>query len=192
MTPVANPTPVLTTEQALIQARATGAPVAVTGATTTTDTVTANPTGTLTLTRTLVPVRKQIAGVWKNLDPTLVWASDGGLTTTTTTSTLNLSGGGSGPLATMRGSGRSLALTLPVPLPAPTLTGPTATYPAILPEVDLQVTADPQGGFTEIFIVHTPAAQRLARVRVFSGFLRGLCEYVVQRAAAHTGLRPIP
>ncbi len=41
-------------------------------------------------------------------------------------------------------------------------------------------------------IVHTPAAQRLARVRVFSDFLRGLCEYVVQRAAAHTGLRPIP
>ncbi len=41
-------------------------------------------------------------------------------------------------------------------------------------------------------IVHTQAAQRLARVRVFSGFLRGLCEYVVQRAAAHTGLRPVP
>ncbi len=41
-------------------------------------------------------------------------------------------------------------------------------------------------------IVHTPAAQRLARVRVFSGFLRELCEYVVQRAATHTGLRPIP
>jgi DNA-binding transcriptional LysR family regulator len=41
-------------------------------------------------------------------------------------------------------------------------------------------------------IVHAPAAQRLARVRVFSEFLRGLCEYVVQRAAAHTGLRPVP
>lgn len=41
-------------------------------------------------------------------------------------------------------------------------------------------------------IVHTPAAERLARVRVFSEFLRGLCEYVVQRAAAHTGMRPIP
>jgi hypothetical protein len=27
---------------------------------------------------------------------------------------------------------------------------------------------------------------------VFTGFLRELCEYVVQRAAAHTGLRPIP
>lgn len=41
-------------------------------------------------------------------------------------------------------------------------------------------------------IVHAPAAQRLARIRVFSEFLRGLCEYVVQRAAAHTGLRPVP
>ena len=41
-------------------------------------------------------------------------------------------------------------------------------------------------------LVHTPLAQRLARVRVFSEFLHGLCEYVVQRAAAHTGLKPIP
>jgi DNA-binding transcriptional LysR family regulator len=41
-------------------------------------------------------------------------------------------------------------------------------------------------------IVHTQAAERLARVRVFSEFLRGLLEYVVRRAAAHTGLPPIP
>jgi len=41
-------------------------------------------------------------------------------------------------------------------------------------------------------IVHTQAAQRLARVRVCSDFLRMLCEYVQQRAAAHTGLQPIP
>jgi DNA-binding transcriptional LysR family regulator len=41
-------------------------------------------------------------------------------------------------------------------------------------------------------IVHTPAAQRLARVRVVSEFLRELCGYVVQRAAAHTGLKPVP
>jgi DNA-binding transcriptional LysR family regulator len=41
-------------------------------------------------------------------------------------------------------------------------------------------------------LVHSRAAQKLARVRVFSAFLRELCEYVVQRAAAHTGLRPIP
>ena len=41
-------------------------------------------------------------------------------------------------------------------------------------------------------IVHTPAAQRLARVRVVSEFLRGLCEYVIERAAVHTGMKPIP
>lgn len=40
-------------------------------------------------------------------------------------------------------------------------------------------------------IVHTQAAQRLARVRVCADFLRELCRYVVQRAAAHTGLQPI-
>ncbi len=40
-------------------------------------------------------------------------------------------------------------------------------------------------------IVHTLAAQRLARVRVFSDFLRGLLEYVAQRAALHTGLPAI-
>ena len=40
-------------------------------------------------------------------------------------------------------------------------------------------------------IVHTPAAHKLARVRVFTGFLRGLLEYVVQRASAHTGLPPV-
>jgi len=41
-------------------------------------------------------------------------------------------------------------------------------------------------------IVHTPAAKNLARVRACADFLRGLCEYVVQRAAAHTGLKAIP
>ena len=41
-------------------------------------------------------------------------------------------------------------------------------------------------------IVHTQAAQRLARVRVCGDFLRELCQYVVQRAAAHTGMKPIP
>ncbi len=41
-------------------------------------------------------------------------------------------------------------------------------------------------------IVHTQAAQRLARVRVCADFLRELCRYVVQRAAAHTGLKAIP
>lgn len=39
-------------------------------------------------------------------------------------------------------------------------------------------------------IVHTPAAERLARVRVFSDFLRTLLDGVVRRASAATGLTP--
>ncbi len=39
-------------------------------------------------------------------------------------------------------------------------------------------------------IVHTQAAQRLARVRVFSGFLRTLLDKVARRAAAAAGLPP--
>lgn len=39
-------------------------------------------------------------------------------------------------------------------------------------------------------IVHTPAAQRLARVRVFAEFLHVLLEGVVRRSAAATGLPP--
>ena len=41
-------------------------------------------------------------------------------------------------------------------------------------------------------IIHTPAAHKLARVRVFTEFLRGLLDYVVRRAAQHTGLPPTP
>lgn len=41
-------------------------------------------------------------------------------------------------------------------------------------------------------IVYTPAAQRLARVRVFSEFLRELLEGVVRRTSAATGLAPEP
>jgi LysR family transcriptional regulator, regulator for bpeEF and oprC len=39
-------------------------------------------------------------------------------------------------------------------------------------------------------IVHTPAAERLARVRVFSEFLRTLLDGVARRAAGATGLAP--
>lgn len=44
----------------------------------------------------------------------------------------------------------------------------------------------------ELSVVHTPAAQRLARVRVFSDFLRGLIHEVSRRARSATGLAADP
>jgi len=145
-------------DQAIVQAKASGQPVAVTAATSPTETVTANPDGTLTLTQAVRPVRKLVGGVWKDLDATLLVDTDGRITPAVATGDLHLSGGGTGPLATMSGGGRSLGLTLPFALPQPTLSGPTATYANVLPDVDLSVTGNTQGGFSEVLIVKNAAA----------------------------------
>jgi hypothetical protein len=148
----------LTTEQALAEARATGKTVQVETATTASSTLAANPDGSYTLTQTLAPVRKMVAGTWKTLDATLTRNSDGTLSPAVATGSLTLSDGGAGPLATMRSGVASLALTLPVTLPTPTLNGASATYPAVLPGVDLTVTADTLGGFSEVLTVENASA----------------------------------
>ena len=149
----------LTAAQVLARAAATGRRVPVPGATTPTDTLTANPNGTLTLTRSLVPVRKRVGGTWRPLVAQLRRAAGGSIATTTTTSSLRLSSGGGGPLATMRtAAGQSLSVWLPVRLPAPVLSGSSATYRDVLPGVDLRVTADTQGGFSEVLVVKNAAA----------------------------------
>ena len=76
-----------------------------------------------------------------------------------TSSALALSAGGSGPLAVMTTDARTLSLSWPGgALPAPTLSGATATYAGVLPGVDLAVTANPQGAFSEVFIVKNATA----------------------------------
>ncbi|GAA3273475.1 hypothetical protein GCM10020218_018230 [Dactylosporangium vinaceum] len=144
-------------------------------ATTATDTLAANPNGTLTLNRTVVPVRKQIAGVWTPLDATLQPNPDGSLSPKVATSDLRLSGGGNRSLAQMTRRGGTLGLDLPFSLPVPTLSGATATYPNVLPDVDLQVTATDQGGFSEVLVVRTaqaaanPLVRQLAMPLTISG-----------------------
>jgi hypothetical protein len=146
-------------EQTMAQARRTGTAVEVPGATTATDTLTANPNGTLTLTRSLVPARKLVSGKWVGLDPTLQFDADGSISPRVTTGAVSLSGGGNGPLATLHGpSGASLALGLPVILPKPSLAGNTATYASVLPGVDLQVSVDPQGSLRQVLVVHDAQA----------------------------------
>ncbi len=142
--------------KASAQAQATGKAVSVAAATTSTESEVANPDGTFTLTQSVAPVRKYESGDWKTLDSTLVRHDDGTVTPAVTTSDLTLSGGGDDPLAVMWDRGRSLSLTVPTSigtLPAPVLSGSSATYPDVLDGVDLKVTADTQGGFSEVLIV---------------------------------------
>ncbi|MEU5310731.1 LamG-like jellyroll fold domain-containing protein [Streptomyces sp. NPDC021562] len=151
----------LSEDQALTKARTTGKPVLATAETTDSSTLTANPNGTLTLRQTLAPVRKRVHGRWKDLDPTLVRHADGTISPKVSTSSLALSGGSAtGPLATMRAGSGSLAVSLPAAftLHAPTLSGSTATYHDVLPGVDLSVTAQETGGFSEVLVVKNATA----------------------------------
>jgi hypothetical protein len=159
----ASPSRELSEDQALARAQATGKPVQATAATTATSTLTANPDGTLTLSQNLTPVRKLVHGTWQGLDATLVRSADGTISPKVSTSSLILSGGGTGgPLATMRSGDGSLAVSLPsaFALHAPTLAGATATYPSVLPGVDLTVTAQTSGGFSEVLVVKNATAAK--------------------------------
>src|SRR5688572_12145574 len=86
------------------------------------------------------------------------------------------SGGGTGPLARITSGGREVAMGWPAALPAPVLSGDTATYPNVLPDVDLVLTADSMG-FSEVLVVKTPAAARhpdVRRLRLSLGSTNGL------------------
>jgi hypothetical protein len=147
-----------TPPQALAQAKRTGKAVPVTGATTATSTLTANPNGTLTLTEDAVPVRAEVDGTWRALNPDLVRNADGTLSPAVSTSPLALSAGGAGPLATMTDGPYALSVYAPMRLPAPTVSGATATYAGVLPGVDLIVTAEASGGYSEDLRVDNRAA----------------------------------
>jgi hypothetical protein len=161
---------------ALAKAQATDEPVTVSTLTTGDSTTQALPDGELATTTTVLPTRMQDAsGAWVNIDPTLVQNADGSITTTATPNTLALSGGGTGPVITTTDpSGDSMALSLPVSLPAPALSGASATYSDIYPGIDFTVTANPSGGFSDVFTVENATAQAQAQNLQFTTSLSGL------------------
>lgn len=146
-------------ERAAAQARATGKPVLVAGMTTSTSQTSVQPNGSITLNQVLAPVRALRGGQWRNLNPALSRGPSGRVVPAVTASGLTLSGGGSGPLAVLTNGGHTLTVTWPgISLPAPVLSGATAVYVSVLPGVDLQVTADGQGGISTVLVVHDAAA----------------------------------
>jgi Concanavalin A-like lectin/glucanases superfamily len=166
----------LSAAQAMSQAKASHQPVLVTSLTTATSQTTARPDGKFVLHESLGPVRAWRAGRWQPLDPTLTHAG-GRISPQVTTSGLSLSGGGAGPLAVMSALGRTLTLSWPTPLPAPVLSGPTATYRDVLPGADLIVTADGQGGFSDVLAIKNAtaaASPALRSLRLGATATRGL------------------
>ncbi|GLW54081.1 ricin-type beta-trefoil lectin domain protein [Kitasatospora phosalacinea] len=152
---------------ALRQAQETGKQVRIDSMTNETTEVFANPDGrTLSSEANAQDVRTKRNGTWQELDASLRANADGTVTPALTGSDLVLSGGGSGPLAKITtADGTSMAISAPFPLPKPTLDGPTATYASVLPDVDLLVTARPDGGWRDVIVVKTAQAAADPRLK---------------------------
>ncbi|MEH1129519.1 LamG-like jellyroll fold domain-containing protein [Micromonospora sp. CPCC 206061] len=147
-------------------AHAQGSRVEAVDLRTETRTVYAEPDGTMTAELSARAVRaRQADGTWSAVDTTLVRRPDGTVGPRAAVVDLSFSGGGAkAPMVRYGSEGRWVALAWPGRLPAPTLSGNTATYPEVLPGVDLLLTADVDG-YAQHLVVKNRAAAANPAVR---------------------------
>lgn len=156
-------------DQAAALAAKTGKPVPINALTSETWQVSAEPGGGLALADNPAPVRTLQHGSWVPVNTTLRKNADGTFSPTATAyATVRLSGGGTGALvSTTTADGANYQLSWPTALPTPSVSGSSATYPNVIPGVDLQVNPNDAGGFSEVLIVHDAKAAadpRLAKL----------------------------
>nr|WP_260693760.1 LamG domain-containing protein [Streptomyces sp. BHT-5-2] len=149
--------PAPTEDAALEQARRTGREVEVASLRGESVDVVATAEGKLQARQYLRPVRARVGGRWQDIDTDLAKRDDGTVAPKVASVGLAFSGGGDGPLVRMRRAGRELALSWPGKLPAPMVDGAVATYPDVLPDVDLRMGAQADG-FTQLLVVKSAQA----------------------------------
>jgi hypothetical protein len=137
----------------------------------------ANPDGTLTRRESFEPQRVRRNGAWIPVDLTLAARPDGTVGPKAASVDVRLSDGGPAGdvLATAVKDGSEIGLGWADSLPQPHLDGPVATYPEVLPGVDLTVTAT-RKGFSELLVVKTAEAAKNPRLTEisFSNHTRGV------------------
>jgi RHS repeat-associated protein len=156
---------------AMLTARVQGSRVEILSERTETSSTYANPDGTLTTEQYAGPIRfRDGAGSWRDIDLTLEQAADGSVRARAHPLGLALAGPGGAPgktrdLVTLAAGGRKVRLGWRGPLPRPMVGGTRATYPDVLPDVDLVVEAT-RTGFEQSLVVKSrpadPAALALA------------------------------
>ncbi len=136
-----------------------GHPVVVDADTTSTTQVSALPDGTMQMVQSTVPVRVKSGSGWVPLDVTLARDSAGYIAPKAADVPVVFGAGGTSVLARVQTkTGKWLEESSPFGvLPTPVLDGATATYPNVLPDVDLMLTATPQG-MSEVLVVKTATA----------------------------------
>jgi hypothetical protein len=118
----------------------------------------ANADGTWSLSVAAEPVRvQQPSGSWTPVDLTLHSNGDGTVSPAASPVPTVLSAGDAAAMAKLSAGGGTLTMGWPGNLPAPVLSGAQATYPEVLPGVDLVVSAT-EAGADEVLVVKTPAA----------------------------------
>ncbi|MEV7388613.1 LamG-like jellyroll fold domain-containing protein [Streptomyces sp. NPDC091215] len=129
--------------------------------------VVANPDGTFTRTDSSMPERARQHGKWVPIDTTLVRRADGTWAPKAAVTDVRFSSGGSHELVTMGSGSDRLGFSWPGRLPKPVISKDTATYPNVLPQVDLQLTAD-ASGYSSILVVKSRKAAADPRLRNLS------------------------
>lgn len=164
----ADPTSEVTVAAARRAAHASGKPVEVTAFRGETREVYAESNGSFTSVEHLRPVRTRQGDRWVAIDTRLRTRPDGSVAPVASSVDLSFSGGGTAPMARLDRAGRGLSLSWPASLPKPRLDGDTATYPDVLPGVDLRLRAEADG-MSQLIVVRTPQAAkdpRLANLRL--------------------------
>ncbi|MEH1164203.1 hypothetical protein V6V47_02310 [Micromonospora sp. CPCC 205539] len=143
--------------QATAAAQRTGRRVEVLSARTELTQVFAKPAGGFVAESAAVPQRvRQGDGSWADVDLSLRRDS-AGWRPAISPSDVVFSSGGRGPAATLANAGSSMTLGWPGVLPAPSVSADAATYPEVLPGVDLVLRAT-HTGFTHVLVVKTSQA----------------------------------
>ena len=175
------------------QAAKTRKAVVVDGLTTETQQIQAQPNGRFLLTENTQPVRTQQRGAWVPVDMSLHRNTNGSFSPAATAyGAVTFSGGGHAPLASTTSGATTYTVSWPGTLPSPTVSGSTATYPNVLPGVDLAVTATVDGGFSDVLIVHTAAAAhdpQLANLSLPTTLTGGQLQQQSQGTITITGTR---
>ncbi|WP_067503791.1 RHS repeat-associated core domain-containing protein [Actinoplanes sp. TFC3] len=138
---------------ALTAARICGGEVKISGQTSEYDDGVALPNGQVRWEHHYRPVRVERGTSWAPVDTTLTAQPDGTVQPAATAVGLEFSGGGTGPMVKVTEAGTALTLGSPLGrLPKPVLQANVATYPEVLPGVDLQLKADVDG-YAQVLVV---------------------------------------
>jgi hypothetical protein len=171
------------------QAAATGESVEVTAERTEYAQTFANPDGTYTLKQATAPERaKDASGQWHDIDTTLVRRADGTIGPRYVAVGQSFSAGGTKDMVRLEADQQVLSVRWPGDLPEPSLEGATATYAEVMPGVDLQLTAMPDG-YREVLRVKSAEAAQSEALEQLRFAVAG--EGVSLVAGAGGGLRAV-